>query len=787
LDQTRSNPSAPYVGLRSFREGDSPFFFGREREVRVIASNLVNQPLTVLYGPSGVGKSSVLQAGVVAQLRAEPNTLVLYFNSWQNDTFLDELITRCRDLMPRSRTANSGEPFETLDETLAAFSRRLLLVLDQFEEYLLYQPSQGTGEQFERALARIVNQETVLSNVLIGIRDDALARLDQRFALRIANLLGNILPFGYLTVEAAKRSIEKPLEIWNNQRNGSSPPVTIEPALVDEILYQVRTGKVTASESSGTGTTAAASTQDEIETAFLQLVLKRLWEEEGKKQSPVLRLKTLNSIGGANQIVQKHVNDVMSHFKRDSDRDICAGMFRDLVTPSRTKIAQKIEDLVAFAQAAEADVRTVLNSLTDQPNTRILRRLASPERYEVYHDVLTQPILDWRQSHLQKKETQAEERRLRAEAEQKQRELEQAQALAASETRGRQLEMEAHQKTQALVESERKRSKESDRAARRLRILAAALALVSTIAVVTAIVALSARGKLERSRLEVEETLRTVNLVQARQKEAEATKAQLAGESARAKELLSEAEHNRSIAAESSFSLQQQVASIVAQLQQAQSARDQASDKLKQDEQEIARLNQLVQQLKEQQKQRPKEQPEISKPMVTPVMPSTQSNNRSIIVPTFTTSQLFRDTRIVYSYEGQDMGKWAQYKSDRWPESPDITLQNAIIRTLRSSELFGSVTASPSESGENLVLFGKLYYFGEVDGDAIVARLSYEVLMYDFKTGRKVWTQTYSHDEPALKKSVSAVVTAMGKNVQRSVQELQAGLEEFFRAVPSQP
>src|SRR5580698_4604891 len=54
----------PYVGLTPFTEEDAEFFFGRERERRIIAANLRTSRLTLLYGSSGVGKSSVLRAGV---------------------------------------------------------------------------------------------------------------------------------------------------------------------------------------------------------------------------------------------------------------------------------------------------------------------------------------------------------------------------------------------------------------------------------------------------------------------------------------------------------------------------------------------------------------------------------------------------------------------------------------------------------------------------------------------------------------------------------------------------
>ena len=67
-----SVPDTPYKGLAPF--GDSPtdalLFFGRGHERDAIVANLLASRLTVLYGPSGVGKSSLLRAGVAQRLRA---------------------------------------------------------------------------------------------------------------------------------------------------------------------------------------------------------------------------------------------------------------------------------------------------------------------------------------------------------------------------------------------------------------------------------------------------------------------------------------------------------------------------------------------------------------------------------------------------------------------------------------------------------------------------------------------------------------------------------------------
>jgi ABC-type taurine transport system ATPase subunit len=91
------HPTSPYKGLDPFddSETDAVLFFGRETEREIISANLKAQRLTILYGPSGVGKSSVLRAGVVRHLRREaesnarrftaPEFAAVYFADWPGD------------------------------------------------------------------------------------------------------------------------------------------------------------------------------------------------------------------------------------------------------------------------------------------------------------------------------------------------------------------------------------------------------------------------------------------------------------------------------------------------------------------------------------------------------------------------------------------------------------------------------------------------------------------------------------------------------------------------------
>src|SRR5437763_16164711 len=59
-----------YVGPRPFRTGER--LFGRAREVTALTSLLVGERVVLLYSPSGAGKTSLVQAGLVPRLRHKP-------------------------------------------------------------------------------------------------------------------------------------------------------------------------------------------------------------------------------------------------------------------------------------------------------------------------------------------------------------------------------------------------------------------------------------------------------------------------------------------------------------------------------------------------------------------------------------------------------------------------------------------------------------------------------------------------------------------------------------------
>jgi len=67
----RADAQHPWIGLASFTEGDRTFFAGRGDEIDDLLRLVRRDTLTLLYGVSGLGKTSLVQAGLFPALRGE--------------------------------------------------------------------------------------------------------------------------------------------------------------------------------------------------------------------------------------------------------------------------------------------------------------------------------------------------------------------------------------------------------------------------------------------------------------------------------------------------------------------------------------------------------------------------------------------------------------------------------------------------------------------------------------------------------------------------------------------
>lgn len=249
----------PFKGLRSFAESDSDLFFGREaltaRLVERIRATPADQRFLALVGASGIGKSSIVLAGLVPALRRDR-----IFRNWQMRSFtptaqplqalagallppdtslaamaslMDDLRTEPRTLhLLAGRELAREEPGRSTSQPSARSPSKMLLIVDQFEELFSLCRAEGERQAFIDNLMTAVTEPDGPVMVVLTLRADfynpcaPYARLRQALAERQEYI-------GPMTVDELRRAIEEPARRGNWE---------LEPGLVEVLLQDVGAG-----------------------------------------------------------------------------------------------------------------------------------------------------------------------------------------------------------------------------------------------------------------------------------------------------------------------------------------------------------------------------------------------------------------------------------------------------------------------------------------------------------------------------------------------------------------
>jgi WD40 repeat protein len=179
LDESQN----PYRGLESFNEEHSNLFFGRQALTEQLFTQICQQPLTIVLGASGTGKSSLVKAGLMAYIRKLDTTnqqwrILAPMRPGESPLrALNNTLTTENSFVSSITSLPTIDKLETLSAKLVAWMElnpqsKLLLVIDQFEELITLCKDEQERELFLNFLAKAVKNYPEQLRLVLTLRLD---------------------------------------------------------------------------------------------------------------------------------------------------------------------------------------------------------------------------------------------------------------------------------------------------------------------------------------------------------------------------------------------------------------------------------------------------------------------------------------------------------------------------------------------------------------------------------------------------------------------------------------
>ena len=335
--------SRPFKGMDFYGASDAELFKGREEDVGRVEDHIYAYPITLLAGSSGVGKTSLIHAGLFPKLKIS-GWECIYLRPFNDPSTMVESIKRSYGVEAESL----AEVFRNLDEKQ---KKKILVVIDQFEEIMNWH-----AEMFEDIIPDFCSIHGLENPKLLAVlRSDALCDLNMK-------IFKKVMTNGFPTVELGELSREGAGEALNS--GFTAGKMTLHPPeLIDEILNDL----------------IEVSPFHEIYPPYLQMVGEELCKHADERHKLIPK-NTYYELGRARGILARYLVRKLDEFGVDKRKAI--KILKCLVSYLGRKAQKSISEIETETGIPKKELQELLKRLV---NERMIRKLNS-ETYEIIHD-----------------------------------------------------------------------------------------------------------------------------------------------------------------------------------------------------------------------------------------------------------------------------------------------------------------------------------------------------------------------------------------------------------------
>ena len=362
----QGKPTRPYKFLDYYTENDQGLFFGREEEIENICSRILARRSFLLYGRSGVGKSSILRAGVIPRLQDQGHRACIV-RSFTDP--LQHMRRMVRRLVPGGEEAGVDPDGLSLRELIhrrwPGPSSRIVVMLDQFEEFFLLLDA-GDRQAFIDELGAIMEDDALPLQFVFVTREDMLAEMSQ-LKPAVPEIFHHEYRLGRLAPGQAARAITGPA--W---RVGCR----FEDDLVDRLLEDL-------------------SDQDAVDPPHLQIVCDTLYDRRDTKN--LITESAYDRLGGASQILADYLSRVLRRFSA-ADLSIVQQVLLALISADERLIVVREAELASRIRTGDRHDDDALESLLGELiDARIVRRRNQEGEgwLELAHECMIPEVSRW--------------------------------------------------------------------------------------------------------------------------------------------------------------------------------------------------------------------------------------------------------------------------------------------------------------------------------------------------------------------------------------------------------